>query len=135
MKSKLTRILALIFALMLAVTMVSCTTTQGGKGGSTGTTGTSSGDAKGIDTSKFVTISHLSLGNKPTNGQYEAVKAEWDKYLKDKLNCALEVQYIGWTDYMTQYNLLLATGEGLDMINSASDWLEMWPNAQRGAFL
>lgn len=132
MKSKLTKVLALIFALILSLTMVSCTTTPSGKGGSAGT---SVGDTKGIDTSKFVTISHLSLGNKPTNGQYEAVKEEWDKYLKEKLNCALEVQYIGWTDYMTQYNLLLATGEGLDMINTASDWLEMWPNAQRGAFL
>lgn len=96
---------------------------------------TDDGGTKAFDTSKHVTISHLSLGNKPTNGQYEAAKEEWDKYLKEKVNASLEVQYIGWTDYMTQYNLLLATGEGLDLINSASDWLEMWPNAQRGAFL
>jgi putative aldouronate transport system substrate-binding protein len=101
----------------------------------TAKTETTKADAKKVDTSKHVTISHLSLGNKPTNGQYEAAKAEWDKYLNEKLNADLEIQYLGWTDYMTKYNLLLATGEGLDLINTASDWLEMWPNAQKGAFL
>lgn len=130
MKSKVRKFFALFFALVMVVTLAACANTTGGTGKTT-----SKGDTDEIDLSEFVTISHLSLGNKPTNGQYEAVKAEWDKYLKDKLNCALEVQYIGWTDYMTQYNLLLATGEGLDLINTASDWLEMWPNAQRGAFL
>ncbi len=99
-----------------------------------GTTVVGAGESE-VDTSKHVTIVHLSLGNKPTNGQYEAAKAEWDKYLKEKVNASLEVQYTGWTDYLTKYNLLLATGEGIDLINTASDWLEMWPNAQKGAFL
>ena len=132
---KMRKAASVLFALLLVLAMPACVTIPGGSVTEPTKAPASSGTTKAPDTSKFVTISHLSLGNKPTNGQYEAVKAEWDKYLKEKLNCALEVQYIGWTDYMTQYNLLLATGEGLDLINSASDWLEMWPNAQRGAFL
>jgi len=131
-KSNLRRLLALFFALLLAVSVTACTTGKA-PGGTDGKPASS--DDKVIDTSEFVTITHLSLGNKPTNGQYEAVKAEWDKYLKEKLNCALEIEYVGWTDYLTKYNLLLATGENLDLINTASDWLEMWPNAQRGAFM
>ncbi len=133
---KMKKAASLVLALLLVLTLAACVVTPSGPAEPTKAPQVNNTDnTKAIDTSKFVTISHLSLGNKPTNGQYEAVKAEWDKYLKEKLNCALEVQYIGWTDYMTQYNLLLATGEGLDLINSASDWLEMWPNAQRGAFL
>lgn len=128
-------LLSLILTLAMLLTLAACgngdTTTTTGEGGADTTT--LSPDE--IDISEFLTISHLSLGNKPENGQYEKVKAEWDKYLKDKVNAELEIQYIGWTDYLTQYNLLLATGEGLDMINTASDWLEMWPNAQRGAFM
>ena len=138
MKSNPTKVASLFIALILILTLAACGTPSApsGTGSETqnGKTGTSD-TASEIDTSKFVTISHLSLGDKPTNGQYEAVKEEWDKYLKDKVNASLEIQYIGWTDYLTQYNLLLATGEGLDMINTASDWLDMWPNAQKGAFM
>jgi len=127
MKFTFKKAVSFIMVISMSFSLAACS----GKKDSTKT----SGKGKEIDTSKHVVISHLSLGNKPGNGQYEAAKAEWDKYLLDKVNASLEIQYIGWTDYMTQYNLLLATGEGLDLINSASDWLEMWPNAQKGAFL
>jgi len=139
---KMKHLISMMLILILFFTLTACqggqttaspTQTTKSEGGQT--TGSQKEETTAVDISEFVTVSHLSLGDKPSSGQYEVVKAEWDKYLKDKLNAALEIQYIGWTDYLTQYNLLLATGEDLDMINTASDWLEMWPNAQRGAFM
>lgn len=128
-KKSLIRLFALFFAVVMAISVTACGKTTSGNDGNdnknSNTSKTVTWGGKEIDISKFVTITHLSLGDKPTNGQYEAVKAEWDKYLKDKLNCALEIEYVGWTDYLTKYNLLLASGENLDLINTASDWLEM----------
>lgn len=96
------------------------------------TTGTT-GDGK-IDTSKFVELNFVALGNKPTNGQLEKVRDEWNKYLKEKINASLDIKWVEWADYTTKYNLLLASGEPLDLINTASDWLDLFPNAQKGAF-
>lgn len=91
------------------------------------------GDGK-IDTSKFVNINYVVLGNKPTNGQLEKVQEKWNEYLKEKVNASLEFKWVEWTDWYTKYNLLLASGEALDLITTASDWLDLWPNAQKGAF-
>lgn len=95
---------------------------------------TAESSSSAIDTSKAVEINWYHLGDAPTNGQIDKVKAEWDKILKEKVNATLNIKFIEWTDYLTKYNLLLASGEPIDMINTASDWLDMWPNAQKGAF-
>jgi putative aldouronate transport system substrate-binding protein len=96
----------------------------------------SSAPAKKIDTSKFVTINMLVLGNKPTNGQLEQAQAKWNAIFKAKVNANLKLTWVEWTDWYTKYNLLLASGsKGIDLITSASDWLDMWPNAQKGAFM
>jgi putative aldouronate transport system substrate-binding protein len=91
--------------------------------------------AADADTSKFVKINMLVLGNRPTNGQEEAVQAKWNELLKAKVNANLELKWIDWTDWYTKYNLILASGEPLDLITIATDWLDTWPNAQRGAFM
>lgn len=84
---------------------------------------------------KFVTITYLMLGDPPTNGQLEKVSAEWNKILKQKVNAHLTLKFTGWADWYTKYNMMLASGEPLDLITSADDWLDLWPNAERGAFL
>jgi putative aldouronate transport system substrate-binding protein len=84
---------------------------------------------------EFVTITHHMMGNPPTNGQLELAQDEWNKILKDKVNAAMVIKWIDWTDWFTKYNLLLASGEAVDLIHSSSTWLDMWPNVQRGAFL
>lgn len=88
-----------------------------------------------IDTSKFVTVNMVVLGNKPTNGQLEKVQAKWNALLKTKVNANLSLTWVEWTDWYTKYNLLLASGQSLDLINTGSDWLDTWPNAQKGAFM
>lgn len=138
---KLRRLLSMLLSLlMLAAVATACSDNSSEKAPQQGSLSTQSGggDPKSgaeIDTSEFVTVTHLSLGNKPTNGQLEAAMEEWNAYLREKVNAHLDINWVEWTDYMTKYNLLLASGEPLDLINSATDWLEMWPNAQKGAFL
>lgn len=87
------------------------------------------------DTKEFVTIDFQVMGDAPTNGQIDAVTVKINEYLKAKINANIKFRWTGWTDWQTQYNLLVATGEGLDLVTTASDWLDMWPNAQKGAWL
>nr|WP_311198910.1 extracellular solute-binding protein [Paenibacillus sp. YPD9-1] len=55
--------------------------------------------------------------------------------LKQKANANLEVKWVEWADWQTKYNLLLASGEPLDLITVATDWLDTWQNSQKGAFM
>jgi putative aldouronate transport system substrate-binding protein len=89
-----------------------------------------------IDTSEHVVIKFVVLGNKPTNGHLEAMLEQLNKKLTEKVNAELEPYYVEWTDWQTQYNLLLASGDtSIDLIGTATDWLDAWPNAKKGAFL
>ncbi|HWK22199.1 MAG TPA: ABC transporter substrate-binding protein, partial [Ureibacillus sp.] len=87
-----------------------------------------------IDTSEFVNITMMALGDKPTNGQLEKVMEQVNAKLEEKVNAHLEIKWIEWADYMTKYNLTLASGEPVDLIITATDWLDAWGNAQKGAF-
>lgn len=103
--------------------------------GTNATASTNTGGDTAIDTSKFVKIKYLVLGNKPTNGQFDKVMGEVNKIMKEKINAELEWQWIEWTDWQTKYNLALASGEPIDLITIGTDWLDTWGNAQRGAFM
>ncbi len=88
-----------------------------------------------IDTSEHVKIVYLVTGDKPTN-RTDEVLAKINEILTEKINAELEFRWIEWTDWQTQYNLALATQSGdIDLIGTATDWLDAWPNAQKGAFL
>jgi putative aldouronate transport system substrate-binding protein len=87
------------------------------------------------DTSKFVDVSHYWTGDIPVNGQFEIVQDKWNEYLKTKLNCSMTIHWIAWADWYTKYNLILASGEPVDLIATSSTWLDLWPNAQRDAFM
>ncbi len=87
------------------------------------------------DTSRFVQVTHHVMGNAPTNGMDKVVEAEWNKIMEAQINAHMALRWIEWADWYTKYNLLLASGEPVDLIHSSSTWLDMWPNAQRGAFL
>ena len=131
------KVLALFLAAMMALAATACTSSTGssssGESGSSGSSGeTSTGE---IDTSEHVVINYLSLGDVPTN-QTDAALVELNKVLTEKANAEIALRWIEWTDYLTQYNLALASQSGdLDLIVTATDWLDAWPNAQKGAFL
>ena len=86
------------------------------------------------DLSEHVVITYLVTGDKPTN-RTEEVLAEINKILTEKVNAELAVYWIEWTNWQTNYNLALATQDGdIDLIGTATDWLDAWPNIQKGAF-
>lgn len=90
----------------------------------------------GIDTSEHVTITYMTVGDAKTNGEQEAALAEINKILESEINTTLEVYNIGWTDYLSNYNLTLAQMDGsVDLVGTGTDWLDAWTNAQQGAFL
>lgn len=127
-------------AAMLLFMLAACT---GGNNANVGeqpdaTNGSASSEPSGdkeADTSKFVKISYLVLGDKPKNGQFDKVLKEVNAIMKEKINAELEWKWIEWADWQTKYNLALASGEPIDLITIGTDWLDTWGNAQRGAFM
>lgn len=128
-------ILAMILAVTTMFTVVGCSTSTNTGSGSKGTNTVVNEDGT-IDTSEFVNIKLIVLGNKPTNGRIDAVLEKINEKLKEKVNAALEMQYVEWADWQTQYNLLLASGDkSIDLVTTATDWLDAWPNIKKGSFL
>ena len=138
-----------LFAVLLAATMVLGLTACGDKapaasdGGSTAvkseTKTEASVDASAIDTSEHVKITYMFTGDKPEGGAYDRfmeMNEKLNEILTEKCNAELEFYWIGWTDYLSVYNLTIAAMDGtVDLIGTASDWLDAWPNAKNGAFL
>ncbi len=81
-------------------------------------------------------ITMLVLGDKPTNGRLEAMLEKLNERLVDQVNAKLDLFYVEWADWQTQYNLQLLSGDdNVDLITTATDWLFAWENAEKGAFL
>lgn len=95
--------------------------------------GTGSGSGGGGGTP---TITMLVLGDKPTNGRVEAMLEQLNTLLTEKAGATLDLYYVEWADWQTQYNVQLLSGDGsIDLIGTATDWLYAWDNAGKGAFL
>jgi putative aldouronate transport system substrate-binding protein len=118
-------------SLVMAFSLTACS--SGSK--STTTASPSTADKSKIDTSTFETITYVMLGDKPKNGQLEKVMDKINAIMKEKINAQLQIKWVEWADWLTKYNLLLASGEPVDLITTGSDWLDTWANAQKGAFL
>ena len=157
MKKKL---LAVILATTMVASLVACGSNSGSGGSSSSDSSSSGGesasssdssssdssasDSSGgsasadIDTSEHVVITYMTTGDAPTQtkDRYEEMMAELNKILTEKVNAELDIYFIPWTDYLSNYNLTLARMDGtVDLVGTASDWLDAWPNAKSGAFL
>lgn len=91
-----------------------------------------------VDTSEHVVITYMTTGDTPsgTKEKYEEMMAQLNAILTEKVNAELDINFISWTDYLANYNLTLARMDGtVDLVGTASDWLDAWPNAKNGAFL
>ena len=140
-----------LFAVLLAASMVLGLTACGAKdapASNAGTTktettteqsGSSEEAAPAIDTSEHVKITYMFTGSKPEGAAMDRFMEMNDKLneiLTEKCNAELEFYWIGWTDYLSVYNMTIAAMDGsIDLIGTASDWLDAWPNAKNGAFL
>lgn len=77
---------------LLVLLLASCGGGSNGNNGASGDTANNGGNKSnasqetdsGVDTSKFVKISYLVLGDKPKNGQFEKVLTEVNKIMKEK---------------------------------------------------
>ncbi|WP_411345382.1 ABC transporter substrate-binding protein [Paenibacillus sp. WLX1005] len=114
----------LISAVLITVIVLSLAACGGG-----------SKSGAGDDKSQFVTVTFVALGDKPKNGQFEKVMEKVNTIMKQKINAEVKWKWVEWADWQTKYNLLLASGEPVDLITIGTDWLDTWSNAQRGAFM
>lgn len=117
-----------LFAILLAATMLLGLTACGEK-------------TKTVNTKEHVKIVYMFTGSKPEGAAMDRFQ-EMNKKLNERLtelcNAELEFYWIGWTDYLANYNLTIAASakDGtVDLIGTASDWLDAWPNSKNGAFL
>lgn len=133
-------------AALLSAAMVLSMTACGGKdqqssGGGEQQSGGSSATSGGAeaDTSEHVVINYMTTGDAPSGPAKERLDemmGQLNEILNEKVNAELQIYYIAWTDYLSNYNLTLAQMDGtVDLVGTASDWLDAWPNSKTGAFL
>ena len=72
------------------------------------------------------------LGNAPRDLQTIQDKIN-ELALKD-LNCTVVYNFTTWSDTSTKYNLLLASGQNVDLLFTA-EWMNYNQYAKKGAFL
>lgn len=101
-----------------------------------GTDGTIAEDSpyagKGYDLSEHKTVVMYILGDVPADMETVLAKAN-EEYYEPNLNTTLDIQFLNWSDYATKYSLLLAGGEQVDLIYTAS-WCYYNEEAANGAF-
>ena len=137
MRKRLTgkKAVAFVMASVMMASMVGCGSSSGSSDSGSASKSSTSENGE-VDTSKHEVINMLVLGDKPTNGRLEAMLDKLNPILTEKVNAELEFTYVEWTDWQTQYNLQLLSGDSsLDLITTATDWLFGWENAKKGAFL
>ncbi|NLL76853.1 MAG: DUF3502 domain-containing protein [Clostridiales bacterium] len=152
MKKKL---VALLLAASMVIGLVGCGSASDSKSTAADSSGSSSESAEeiteesvpaageesaaaDIDTSEHVVITYMTTGETPsgTKDKFDEMMVELNKILTEKVNAELQIYFIPWTDYLANYNLTLASMDGtVDLVGTASDWLDAWPNAKNGALL
>lgn len=88
--------------------------------------------ASGLDVSERVELVFYMLGDAPRD--LNLIETEVNKLALKDLNCTVSFNYTTWSDYMQRYNLLLTSGQPIDLVFT-SDWLNYNQFAQKGAFM
>ncbi|CDN44155.1 Extracellular solute-binding protein family 1 [Paenibacillus sp. P22] len=90
-----------------------------------------SADPGKIDTSKKVELVWYVLGD--SHKDSPQVQEEINKMLEKDINATIKLNFTTWNDWQTKYNLLLTSGEKVDMV-FASTWADYYKFADQGAF-
>lgn len=142
MKQKKGLFMALALALMLSAVLQACTGNQGGgasqpSGGGASHTengGSTPAPAADPETQELkpyeVIITYFGAPQKDD----ALVEAELNKFFKEKINATVKLQPIASSDYKTKTELMMNTGEKMDLVFTAS-WLDFFGNVTKGAFL
>lgn len=138
MKKASKLISALLTAAMVGTLLAGCGSSSGTTApesasdkGNASTEAASSGET-GLDTSEEVELVMYVVSNEPAKQQ--ELTDNMNKIFKEKLNCTLKINYIGWAEYPNKYPLLFSSGEAFDMAYAAT-WLNFSALAQKGAFM
>ena len=126
------KILASLLAMAMTVAAISgCGSSGENSGTNTQTSGgtTESGE---LDTSQEVELVMYVVSDRPA-GQ-DTVDENLNALLKEKLNCTLKINWIGWAEYQNKYPMLYSSGESFDLAYCAT-WLNFANLARRGAFM
>jgi putative aldouronate transport system substrate-binding protein len=139
MNRKYSRFFAILLALSLLTALISACSKDNkpaaessaaqSSGNETTPVDTASGKP---DTSKKVELVWYLLGD--AHADTPKVVDELNKMLERDLNTTIKLNFTTWTEWETKYNLLLTTGEKVDMI-FASSWANYFKFAKQGAFL
>lgn len=86
-----------------------------------------------LDTSEEVELVMYVISDRPA-GQ-DVVDENLNKLLKEKLNCTLKINWLGWAEYVQKYPLIFTSGEEFDMAYASTSWLNALSMARRGAFM
>jgi putative aldouronate transport system substrate-binding protein len=89
-------------------------------------------DANQIDVSKHLDLIMYLMGDPPPDTQL--VVDELNKLFAKDLNASLKINNISWADWASKYNLVLASGENVDMIYTAN-WDQYGDQVKKGAFM
>lgn len=92
---------------------------------------TAPSEAAKPDTSKKVALNWYLLGD--AHPDQDKIVAEWNKMLEKDLNTTVKLNFTTWNEWQTKYNLLLTSGEKIDML-FASSWADFYKLAKQGAF-
>ncbi|MFQ9636419.1 MAG: extracellular solute-binding protein [Eisenbergiella sp.] len=131
----------LLTAAMVGTLLAGCGSGGSGSGSSGGSTDSATADTAvqteapgtaGLDTSEEVELVMYVVSNEPAKQQ--ELTDNMNKIFKEKLNCTLKINYIGWAEYPNKYPLLFSSGESFDMAYAAT-WLNFAALAQKGAFM
>ncbi|GMO66861.1 MAG: ABC transporter substrate-binding protein [Treponemataceae bacterium] len=112
-------------ALAAAVLLLSA-----GCSGSKKTAAGTTADGK-LDTSKPVELVLYVISVEPT--KQAELNENFNRLAKEKLNCTLKINWIGWAEYANKYPLLFSSGETFDMAYTGT-WLNFSALAKKGAF-
>lgn len=104
----------------------------GGNGGNSPSASAPAADSGKPDTSKKVELVWYVLGD--AHQDTPKVLAEWNKMLEKDLNTTVKLNFTSWNEWQSKYNLLLASGEKVDML-FASSWADFYKYAKQGAFM
>ena len=60
-----------------------------------------------VDTSEHVVITYMTTGDTPsgTKEKYDEMMTKLNEILTEKVNAELDINFISWTDYLSNYNL------------------------------
>jgi len=102
-----------------------------GCGSKTSDSSTKAAAAK-LDTSKKVELNLYLMGDAPKDN--DVIMAQLNKLTVRDLNCTVVATYSTWTDFQTKYNLMLTSGQNMDLVYSAN-WLTYATYAKKSAFM